>query len=236
MHRPVVGAADADLRGRDPARHGVDAHPEPTKTWPPRWPGPATPPASPRLRQLVACRPGSSATEGRPARGRRIATLLAAKGGIIADITVGDCLELLAPSGWPMRGGNTARTSTSCLHALGIFPPAAPPTVRAFGTPRAADRRGAGRPLSGSPCQPVRDLLVDYLRERQPALDYASLAAVPRPWPACSGADLERRHPGHQHAAARARVGRGMEAPVTVKTIRTTGPDGQVTESVVPRP
>ncbi len=29
-------------------------------------------------------------------------------------------------------------------------------------------------------CKPVRDLLVDYLKERQPALDYASLDSVSR--------------------------------------------------------
>src|SRR4029077_19187758 len=44
-------------------------------------------------------------------------------------------------------------------------------------------------------CQPIRDLLVDYLRERQPAMDYASLEQLARRlgmfW-----ADLEDHHPG----------------------------------------
>jgi len=44
-------------------------------------------------------------------------------------------------------------------------------------------------------CQPVRDLLVDYLRERQPAMDYGSLEQLGRRlgmfW-----ADLEAHHPG----------------------------------------
>ena len=44
-------------------------------------------------------------------------------------------------------------------------------------------------------CQPVRDLLVDYLRERQPAMDYGSLEQLARRlgmfW-----ADLEAHHPG----------------------------------------
>ena len=35
--------------------------------------------------------------------------------------------------------------------------------------------------------QPVRDLLVDYLRERQPALDYTSLEPSPATWSGCSG-------------------------------------------------
>ena len=29
-------------------------------------------------------------------------------------------------------------------------------------------------------CRPIRDLLVDYLRERQPAMDYASLEQLAR--------------------------------------------------------
>lgn len=45
-------------------------------------------------------------------------------------------------------------------------------------------------------CRPIRDLLVDYLRERQPALDYTSLDALAyflgkRFW-----ADIEAHHPG----------------------------------------
>ena len=44
-------------------------------------------------------------------------------------------------------------------------------------------------------CRPIRDLLVDYLRERQPAIDYASLEQLGRRlgmfW-----ADLEAHHPG----------------------------------------
>ena len=38
-------------------------------------------------------------------------------------------------------------------------------------------------------CKPVRDLLVDYLRERQPSLDYASLEAISSSWPGGSGQD-----------------------------------------------
>ena len=44
-------------------------------------------------------------------------------------------------------------------------------------------------------CQPIRDLLVDYLQERQPAIDYGSLEQLGRRlgmfW-----ADLEAHHPG----------------------------------------
>ncbi len=44
-------------------------------------------------------------------------------------------------------------------------------------------------------CRPVRDLLVDYLRERQPALDYTSLKGLAY-YPLRFWADLEQHHPG----------------------------------------
>ena len=47
-----------------------------------------------RLAHLAADEPASSAADARVA-GTRIATLLACKGGGIADITVGDCVELV---------------------------------------------------------------------------------------------------------------------------------------------
>jgi integrase len=45
-------------------------------------------------------------------------------------------------------------------------------------------------------CRPVRDLLVDYLSERAPALDYNSLRSLARFLGGVFWADLERHHPG----------------------------------------
>lgn len=45
-------------------------------------------------------------------------------------------------------------------------------------------------------CRPVRDLLVDYLRERQPALDYSSLRSLAGDLGNVFWKDLERHHPG----------------------------------------
>ena len=105
---------------------------------------------------------------------RRITAIMAAKGGLVADITVGDCLEVLH-----LAGGIFQRDSDKnpyfyqLMHATGAFPAEAPPTVRisqARGQLTAGeliDRYGIARP--------VRDLLVDYLKERQPSVDYATL-------------------------------------------------------------
>ena len=45
-------------------------------------------------------------------------------------------------------------------------------------------------------CRPVRDLLVDYLSERQATLDYSSLRALAADLGNVFWKDLERHHPG----------------------------------------
>ena len=182
------------------------------------------------LAMLARADPASAATKDLAAR--RIAALLAAKGGMIAGITAGDCLELLA--GLADGGGNTSPCFYQLLHALGTFPPAAPPTVRAFKTPgqltveQLVDRY----PIA---CQPVRALIIDYLRERQPAVDHATLRSLSRALAGLFWRDLELRHPGISSLRLEPGAAAAWKHRVTVKTIRTTGPAGQVTESVVPR-
>ena len=99
------------------------------------------------------------------------------------------------------------------LHTAGAFPPGAPATVRMISTkfagPLTPEQMIDRYDLA---CQPVRDLLVDYLRERQPGIDYSTLnqlAGHPR------AAALER--PGeppsrHQLPAPAARRRRRLEA------------------------
>ena len=182
------------------------------------------------LAALARTDPASAATKDLAAR--RIAAVLAAKGGVIADITVGDCLELL---GTLAAGhGNTSPYFYQLLHTLGVFPPAAPPTVRAFKTPgqltieQLVDRY----PVT---CRPVRALIIDYLRERQPAVDHATLRSLSRTLAGLFWRDLEAHHPGISSLRLDPAVAAAWKHRVTTKTIRAAGPGGQVTESVVPR-
>ena len=96
---------------------------------------------------------------------------------MLADITVGDVLELLdaEASAHCQADRRIARCSTGCSTEMGIFGAAAPDRLRELPAPRPAHPRGARRPLPTCACRPVRDLLVDYLQERQPAMDYSSL-------------------------------------------------------------
>ena len=135
----------------------------------------------------------------------------------------------------PIGGGNTSPYFYQLLHALGTFPPAAPPTVRAFKTPgqltveQLVDRY----PIA---CQPVRALIIDYLRERQPAVDHATLRSLSRALAGLFWRDLELHHPGIGSLRLEPGVGRGVEAAGH----RQDDPDhrprpGRSPRSVVPR-
>ena len=157
----------------------------------------ATPPGSPDCGAAVGDSGQIPPGSGRPpSAGPRI--IVAATGGTLAEVTAGDFLELLdaeAPMSAagpattaPCRGGCCARPASSArarrprwpqLHTIGQRTPA-----------ELIDRYQLS-------CRPVRDLLVDYLQERQPALDHTQ-PGHPRPSSSAGNfwADLERHHPG----------------------------------------
>jgi hypothetical protein len=126
---------------------------------------------------------------------QRTSVIIAAKGGSLTDITVGDVLELLdveteVLAGWPGDGP----TLYQILHELGILDRQAPARLRELrtGGQKTPDELIDRYRLT---CRPIRDLLVDYLQERQPGLDYNSLRALAyylgnRFWK-----DLELHHP-----------------------------------------
>jgi Phage integrase family len=126
---------------------------------------------------------------------QRTSVIIAAKGGSLTDITVGDVLELLdveteVLAGWPGDGPMLYQI----LHELGILDRQAPARLRELrtGGQKTPDELIDRYQLT---CRPIRDLLVDYLQERQPGLDYNSLRALAyylgnRFWK-----DLELHHP-----------------------------------------
>ena len=127
----------------------------------------------------------------------RAAEILAAKGGTLADVTVGDVLELLDVELDTLAGvPGDAAVFYRLLRATGVFGTDAPPTLRQI--------RGAAGPRTPEElidryhldCRPVRDLLVDYLRERQPSLDYSSMGTLACMLGSRFWRDLEIHHPG----------------------------------------
>ncbi|MGH2708317.1 MAG: site-specific integrase, partial [Actinomycetota bacterium] len=84
-------------------------------------------------------------------------------------------------------------------------------------------------------CRPVRDLIVDYLRERQPSLDFASLDAVSRTLAGLFWVRIEALAPGIDSLRLPPAVARAWKEDLKVKKRTTTGPDGTLVEVCSPR-
>ncbi len=160
-------------------------------SWLPRWPVVVIRSLFAKLAALCTADPANAATKQTALR--RVAAVLAARGGTVAQITVGDCLHLVQTLAG--ERGDTSLYFYQLLQALGVFGPGAPSTTRVFAAPgqqsveQLVDRYDFA-------CRPVRDLLVAYLRERQPTLDYTSLRNLSFELGKMFWKDLEAHHPG----------------------------------------
>jgi hypothetical protein len=188
-----------------------------------------------RLTELATAEPASSQADAKVAA-TRIATILACKGGVIADITVGDCVELVETMRQVhSRGGQKKVDFYLRLRALGVLPDDAPHSIRAFGL--------AGGRLTIEQlvdryriqCRPIRDLLVDYLRERQPSLDFASLDAVSRTLAGLFWARIEALAPGIDTLQLPAEVVRAWKDELSTVERTTISASGQRSKVPVPR-
>ena len=165
---------------------------------------------------------------------RRAATILAVKGGALRDITVGDCLELSVVIDGRSVRKNRGMGFYQLLHAMGVFGPDAPSTIRAFGgtgqlsPAQLIDRHDIA-------CRPIRDLLVDYLQDRQPMIDYPTMQNLASSLGGLFWRDLERHHPGIDSLHLQPGVAAGWKQRAMFKTRRVTGPGGEVSEIREPR-
>jgi hypothetical protein len=128
----------------------------------------------------------------------RVAVILAAKGGPVAAARVGDCVELLQAAAG-MRATSEAHAHSPLFYQLlrnhGVLGENTPAAIEMFS--------GRGQPTCEQlidryriTCRPVRDVLVDYLRERQPSVDFSSLQRFAYLLGKLFWADLEAHHPG----------------------------------------
>ncbi|WP_327381100.1 hypothetical protein [Streptomyces sp. NBC_01207] len=102
------------------------------------------------------------------------------KGGLVRDITVGDCVELTASlEEHHFRGSAGRPLFYALLKETGVLPASAPLRLRAL---RIEGRRSVGQIVDGYgiECRAVRNLLVEYFTERAPELDHVSLRSVAR--------------------------------------------------------
>jgi len=183
------------------------------------------------------CQDGSAGSYARLAALDKIAVIMAAKGGLAADITVGDCAELLSIAGQVRTG--TDRHSSSpffyqLLRAWGAFGEDAPATMRVFA--------GRGKPTCEQlidryhiRCRPVRDVLVDYLRERQAAMDFSSLQRYAYLLGKLFWADIEAHHPEITSLKLPRDVAAAWKQRVMTRTRTRTGLAGEPVTTTLAR-
>ncbi|MER5219342.1 tyrosine-type recombinase/integrase [Streptomyces flaveus] len=182
------------------------------------------PAAFSQLTVLSAQDPANTSTK--EAALRRITAVLAAKGGTVSDITVGDCLQFVEVLADERGRRDTSLYFYQLLHALGVFPPDAPPTVRIFAVPgqqsieQLVDRYDFA-------CRPIRDLMISYLRERQPALDYTSLRNLSFGLGKMFWKDLEIHHPGISSLRLPTEVAAAWKQRIALKETTVTDSSGR---------
>ncbi|MER5549770.1 site-specific integrase [Streptomyces sp. NPDC002589] len=164
---------------------------------------------------------------------RAIAQIIAATGGGVRDVCVGDFLALLKVINSDMASG--VRLGYTWLRDRGQFEVEAPTTLFFI-----SFRSGQATPAElvdryRLQCRPVRDLLVDYLTERQPSLDYVSLKSLSLTLACRFWADLERHHPGIDSLRLAPETSSAWKARLATKTLRRRQPDGAVIDIVEPR-
>jgi hypothetical protein len=159
----------------------------------------------------------------------RVAVILAAKGGPAAAVRVGDCVELLQVTAG-MRATSEVHAHSplfyQLLRSLGGLGEDAPAAMEMFS--------GRGQPTCEQlidrykiACRPVRDVLVDYLRERQPSVDFSSLQRFAYLLGKLFWADLEAHHPGIGSLNLPRDVAAAWKQRVMTRTRTTTSPAGE---------
>ena len=185
---------------------------------------------------LAACCDASPVGESTTAVAlHRVAVIMAAKGGMVAGITIGDCLELLDAAAVVCTIPHyKSPYFYQMLHAAGVLGSSAAPTVRALSAHRQLDVDQL-IDRCGIQCQPVRDLLAGYLRERQASVDYVTLVRLADTLGRLFWADLEAHHPGISSLRLDPVAAAEWKQRVLTKTTRRRQPDGSLAEIASPR-
>ena len=185
-----------------------------------------------RLRQLCQDDPGITPE----AQGKvlfRSAVIIAAKGGVLADITIGDVLEILDAEGTMRARRDSGAATFRMLREMGIFGPGVPTLREILDTGQRTVEELVDRyPIT---CRPVRNLIIDYLKERQPAIDYVTLHHRAYQLAGCFWADLERHHPGIGSLRLPRDVASSWKQRLATRTKTTTTPAGVKTAVTVER-
>jgi integrase/ribosomal protein S28E/S33 len=179
-----------------------------------------------RLRQL--CRGDPAITPAARAKVLfRCAVIIAAKGGVLADVTIGDVLEALDTERVVRARRDSGAATFRVLREMGVFGPGVPTLREILDTGQRPVEELVGRyPIA---CRPVRDLIIDYLKERQPAIDYVTLRNRAYQLAKCFWADLEHHHPGIDSLRLPRDVAAAWKQRLQTKTTMAITGTGQAT-------
>lgn len=124
----------------------------------------------------------------------RSAVIVAAKGGRLGDVTTGDVLEILEIEHRIRRRVPAGPATILMLREAGVLPADVP----SFRELRSQGQRSIEQLVDRYPIvsQPMRGVFIEYLRERQAAVDYSTLVGLSYSLVRCFWTDLERHHPG----------------------------------------
>ena len=168
----------------------------------------------------------------------QVAVIMAAKGGLVEQVRVGDCVELLAAAAARTRATADKHANSplfyQLLRAHGDLGADAPAAIEMFS--------GRGQPSCEAlidryriACRPVRDVLVDYLLERQPSVDFSSLQRLAYLLGKLFWADLEAHHPGIDSLQLPRDVAAAWKQRVLTRTRIGTSPDRERVAVTGPR-
>jgi integrase len=163
----------------------------------------------------------------------RTAVIIAAKGGVLADITIGDILEVLDAERDVRDRRDSGAATFRVLREMGIFGPGVP-TLREITDPgqRTVEELVDRYPIT---CRPVRDLIVEYLKERQPSIDYVTLRNRAAELARSFWADLEQHHPGICSLRLPHEVAAGWKQRLRTRTTAAASGAGEKTTITVER-
>ena len=122
------------------------------------------------------------------------------------------------------------------LHMMGLLPPDAPATLRML-NPRFQGQLTTAE-LIGQydlACIPVRDLLIGYLDERQPSVDYATLHVLARSLGRLFWKDLETHNPGISSLRLAPDVAVAWKQRLAVRTVSSRDAAGNTTVTTTER-
>ena len=156
----------------------------------------------------------------------RSAVIVAAKGGMLADINVGDVLEILDTE-YEVRGRADSASATFRMLREAAVLDANTPTLQQI---RSLGQRSPAQLVDRYPiaCRPIRDLLIAYLAERQPAIDYATLVGLAYHLVRCFWCDLEQHHPGIDSLRLTREVAGGWKRRLRTKTTTVIRDDERI--------